>query len=503
MSSMESAAIVTATIQHRTRQTFIWVLAIPLLLGLVSFWAAGRYRSSISWVAHTEEVIIALQDLQMALSDAESNKRGFLLTGDEAFRSRYVAVRDQLPGKLAHVRELTRDNIQQQENVRWLSSLIRTRVAEMERVLALQQKGRLPAQEAVEIIRQGNVMMGRIGQLCEEMQREEKRLLGVRLRTERDTEIEVALSFILGIIMSLALLYQAHRMVQRYGAARDQAERNLRELNASLESRVEERTAELEAVIERLRRSNADLTQFAYVASHDLQEPLRTVGSYAGLLGRRYQGQLDEQADRYIRHLVDGAKRMQTLVHDLLAYSRVGTQGMKMEPVELEEVLRQAKENLRASLLERRAIITQDPLPTVSGDAGRLGQVFQNLIGNALKFAKPEQVPAVHVGAIQADEDWIISVRDNGIGFEPEYAERIFVIFQRLHQIGTYPGTGIGLAICKRIIEAHGGRIWAESTLGEGSTFSFTLPAKHSSKRSETGEGSAWSPAQALSETEP
>ena len=178
---------------------------------------------------------------------------------------------------------------------------------------------------------------------------------------------------------------------------------------------------------------------------------------------------------------------MQTLVHDLLAYSRVGTQGMKMEPVELEGVLRQAKENLRASLLERRAIITQDPLPTVSGDAGRLGQVFQNLIGNALKFAKPEQVPAVHVGAIQADEDWIISVRDNGIGFEPEYAERIFVIFQRLHQIGTYPGTGIGLAICKRIIEAHGGRIWAESTLGEGSTFSFTLPAKHISKRSETG----------------
>src|SRR3954447_8191169 len=162
--------------------------------------------------------------------------------------------------------------------------------------------------------------------------------------------------------MSLALLYEAHRLIQQYGAARDQAERDLRELNTALEARVQERTAALQAANERLRRSNADLTQFAYVASHDLQEPLRTVGSYAGLLGRRYQGQLDDQADKYIRHLVEGAKRMQTLVQDLLAYSRVGTESLRVEPVNLEEVWRQVKENLRASLSERRAAVTHDPL---------------------------------------------------------------------------------------------------------------------------------------------
>lgn len=179
---------------------------------------------------------------------------------------------------------------------------------------------------------------------------------------------------------------------------------------------------------------------------------------------------------------------MQTLVHDLLAYSRVGTQDMKSEPVELEEVLQGAKQNLQASILERQAVIIQDPLPTVIGDAGRLGQVLQNLVGNALKFAKPQQSSIVHIGAVRTDEEWTVFVRDNGIGFEPEYAERIFVIFQRLHQVGAYPGTGIGLAICKRIVEAHGGRIWANSELGIGSTFSFTLPVSSERKSGQAGE---------------
>jgi chemotaxis family two-component system sensor kinase Cph1 len=163
----------------------------------------------------------------------------------------------------------------------------------------------------------------------------------------------------------------------------------------------------------------------------------------------------------------------------------VGTESLRVEPVNLEDVWRQVKENLRASLSERRAAVTHDPLPTVMGDAGRLSQVFQNLIGNALKFAKPGEAPAVHVGVARREQDWIFSVRDNGIGFEPEYAERIFIIFQRLHQIGAYPGTGIGLAICKRIVEAHGGRIWAESEMGVGSTFFFTLSAQPNFKRDE------------------
>ena len=484
----------TRSLQRRTRRTFAWVLVIPLLLGLVSFWAMERYRRSIAWVSHTEEVMLALQDFQTALLEAESSQRGFLLTGDPAFQVRYRQLRDQLPGRIAYLCELTSDNARQHIHLRQLSSSVQARVARMEQVLALQQQGSLREAEAVQAMSVGATMMAHIRQIGEEMRGEERQLLAIRTRAQLNTELEVAVSFLIGIVISLALLYGANRLLQEYGAERDQAERELREVNAELETRVKERTAEWQTANERLRRSNADLMQFAYVASHDLQEPLRTVGSYAGLLGRRYQGQLDEQADRYIRHLVEGAKRMQTLIQDLLAYSRVGTQSLKVEPTDLEDVLRQVQENLQASLSERRASLTHDPLPIVIGDGGRLGQVLQNLIGNALKFAQPGEAPAVHVGVARQEQNWIFSVRDNGIGFEPEYAERIFVIFQRLHSIGAYPGTGIGLAICKRIVEAHGGRIWAESEGGVGSTFFFTLSAQPSWESSETREQAALPP---------
>ena len=272
--------------------------------------------------------------------------------------------------------------------------------------------------------------------------------------------------------------------MRQYAQERDEAESKIQDLNKDLQSRIEERTAELQETNERLVRSNKDLTQFAYVASHDLQEPLRTVGSYAGLLGRRYEGKLDDQADKYIRFIVDGAKRMQNLVQDLLAYSRVGTQALKFEPTDMNTVLQQAKDNLRLAIAERSAKIISDPLPHTISDAGMMTQVLQNLIGNAVKFSKPGESPVVQVSAKREGNELIFSVRDNGIGFESKYAERIFVIFQRLHQVGAYPGTGIGLAICQRIVEAHGGRIWAQSEPGNGSTFSFTLPAEANPRRS-------------------
>ena len=234
--------------------------------------------------------------------------------------------------------------------------------------------------------------------------------------------------------------------------------------------------AQVTTQAEELSRSNRELEQFAYVASHDLQEPLRMVSSYVALLGRRYDGQLDERADKYIHFAVDGANRMQRLIHDLLAYSRVGTQGAELAPTDTVPVLRETLSNLEMAIGETGAEVVYSDLPWVMGDPSQLRQLFQNIIGNALKF-RSETRPRVELSAKRESDEWTFSIRDNGVGFDQRYAERVFGVFKRLHRNADIPGTGIGLAICQRIIDRHGGRIWVESKPGEGSCFYFTLPA--------------------------
>jgi light-regulated signal transduction histidine kinase (bacteriophytochrome) len=253
--------------------------------------------------------------------------------------------------------------------------------------------------------------------------------------------------------------------------------RGRRAVLAVIQDITERKRAEekLKLTLADLERSNKELEQFAYVASHDLQEPLRMVSSYTQLLARRYQGQLDAAANEFIAYAVDGANRMQRLINDLLAYSRVGTRGKAIEPTDCAAVLDQALANLKAAIEKSGAVVTHDPLPTVMADDLQLVQLLQNLIGNAIKF-HVEKPPCIHVSAEQKGNEWVFSVRDNGIGIDPQYAERIFVIFQRLHTREEYPGTGIGLAICKKIVERRGGRIWVESQPGIGSTFCFTIP---------------------------
>ncbi len=245
---------------------------------------------------------------------------------------------------------------------------------------------------------------------------------------------------------------------------RKRAERQLQRTAATLERQTAE-----------LARSNAELEQFAYVASHDLQEPLRMVASYTQLLARRYRGRLDGDADEFIGYAVDGASRMQQLIQDLLAYSRVGTHSAAFGPVDTAATVDRAVADLGAAVAELGATVTRDALPPVHGDPSQLRQLFQNLIGNALKY-RGGAPPRVHVAAAREGNGWHFTVRDNGIGIAPEYAERIFVIFQRLHTQAEYSGTGIGLAICKKIVERHGGRTWVESAPGRGATFHFTLP---------------------------
>ena len=256
---------------------------------------------------------------------------------------------------------------------------------------------------------------------------------------------------------------------------------------------MEEAREQLASQAEELARSNADLEQFAYVASHDLQEPLRKVTSFCQLLQRRYQGQLDERADQYIEFAVDGAKRMQLLINDLLAFSRVGRTTEAFEPVDLDEALDRALRNLETAIDEATAeVVRKGPLPEVDGDPSLLAALFQNLIANALKF-RSDAPPRVEISAAQHNGDWSFRVADNGIGIDEAYAERVFVIFQRLHAKELYPGTGIGLALCKKIVEFHGGRIWIDTDVPEGTAVCWTLPVQQEepeeSEESEEDQG--------------
>jgi signal transduction histidine kinase len=259
-----------------------------------------------------------------------------------------------------------------------------------------------------------------------------------------------------------------------------QRTQELQEMNEQLQldiARRQRAEARLIQQAQELARSNAELEQFASVASHDLQEPLRVVISYLQLLAENYHGRLDADADEFIAYAVDGAQRMQQLIVDLLAYSRAGTRSTEFAPTACEQVLARVLVDLHMAIAESGAVVTHGPLPTVQADATQLGQVLQNLLGNALKF-RSTQPPRIHVAAEKRGTEWTFMVRDNGIGLEPIYAERIFGLFQRLHSRTAYPGTGMGLAICKKIIERHGGRIWVESEPGYGATFFFTLPAE-------------------------
>ena len=462
-------------------------LATMIFIGALTFRTIARSRDDIGWVTHTHLVLEALDALSANVTDAETGQRGFLLTGQEPYLRPYNDALNHVQESTRALRDLTSDNPVQQSNLNRLEPVVALKLAELQARIDIRKRDGLDA--AAKAVRDGSgrLHMDQIRAVIAEMKDEEQRLLTARSQEASVSSSRAARVIVIGNLLALFFLLLAGAVIFQEMGQRRRAEEEVRNLNADLERRVADRTAELAERAKDLTRSNSELQQFAYVASHDLQEPLRMVASFTQLLAKRYSDKLDDDAREFINYAVDGAKRMQTLISDLLSYSRVGTQGKAFELVHCDAVLDRVLKSLKIAIEDNGAVIAREPLPAVSGDSIQLSQLFQNLLTNAIKF-HGEKPPLVQISAKKNGSTWKLSVRDNGIGISPDHADRIFVIFQRLHTKTEYPGTGIGLAICKKIVERHGGRIWVEASPGGGSTFFFTIPVAQNQKNQEVQE---------------
>ena len=448
--------------------------AALIVVAVLSYGSLIRNVEDRKWVTHTYEVLEKLDYARISFSEAETSERGYLLTGRDAHLEVYRNAVAGLGGRLKELRELTVDNPRQQAALRNLAPLILEKLASMQSQIGTRDAGGLAAAAGVVEEGSGKTLMDEIRAGIAGIKGEEDRLLVLRSAELESSSRATRRLIVVGEAMGFCFLFLAGVVIFQEMRKRATAETEIRRLNADLERRVEERTTELGERAKELERSNLELQQFAYVASHDLQEPLRTISSFTQLLAKRYQNQLDDKAREFINFAVDGCKRMQMLINDLLSFSRVGTQGKEFAAVSCEAALERVLKMMKLTIEGSKARITKDPLPIVLADELQLCQLLQNLIGNAIKF-KGEDAPRIHISAEAVGIGWKIAVRDNGIGIAPEQNDRIFIIFQRLHTKMQYPGTGIGLAICKKIAERHGGKIWVEPDPEGGSVFYFTI----------------------------
>jgi len=447
---------------------------ILLVVAVMSYSSLLRNAEDRQWVVHTYQVMGKLDEVLIGMTDAETGERGYILTGEDSYLLPYSHGLSEVQRSVEEVRKLTADNANQQRALDLLEPIIAARLGELRERIELRRQQGLTA--GITAVREGTgkEYMDKIRATVASMKGEEERLLAQRSAELKGSSQKTRVVLVLGEMLGLAFLGVAGVITQKEMVQRHRAEEDVRKLNADLERKVAERTTELAERARDLERSNMELQQFAYVASHDLQEPLRTIASFTQLLAKRYGDKLDDKAREFIGFAVDGSKRMQTLINDLLSFSRVGTQGKELAPVQCDAILDTVLRSLKRAVEESGAVITRDRLPVVLADEMQLGQLLQNLVGNSIKF-RGDKAPRIHVGAERNGEGWKMWVRDNGIGIAPEHNERIFVIFQRLHTKTQYAGTGIGLAVCKKIAERHGGRIWIEPTPGGGSTFYFTM----------------------------
>ncbi|HUS05313.1 MAG TPA: ATP-binding protein [Bryobacteraceae bacterium] len=468
------------TAQQRINRGFWLLAAVPFLLGLMAYRNSRSLIESADDVARTNQVVRRLEILLSNLKDVQVAQREFIITGEESYLAPIQGKLAAVDADIKQLKVLTTENEDQRYNIKLLEPIIPQKFEELQKTIELRKSEGVEAVSRVLLSNRGAQAMDDIARVIQMMIRVENRLLAERTQAQRQNFVSTMLLFGAVLLMNSVSIWIIWVSVRRETAERRREEERIRQINADLERRVAQRT-------EALQRSNEDLQQFAYVASHDLQEPLRMVGTYTELLQRRYKGKLDQDADMFIGYAVEGVKRMNLLIKDLLDYSRANEDPEEsVSPVDPEIVLKNVLSNLKVTIAEAKAAVTHDPLPAVVYDSVRLGQIFQNLIGNALKY-RGERNPDIHIGAEKKDGEVVFSVRDNGIGIDPQHHDEIFGIFKRLHK-KEFEGTGLGLSMCKKIAERHGGRIWVESKPGLGSVFFFTIPDRTGGKAKSAGE---------------
>lgn len=474
-----------------TRLTAAFAVAIVLLIAnaVVSFRAVNTLVQNNDRVVQTMQVIETLSEALSAVKDAETSQRGYIITGDPSFLAQYDAARPQVTATLSRLKELTSDTPDQQIRINSFENAIERRMETLQHNLQLRVRGGVET-----LVRQGSMLAGKsemdeVRRIGAEIQAEEDRLLAIRTEQSRTSSQNTLLTFLAANALTLALLALVYYLLVRDLRQRKRVAEELKVAHDQLEIRVKDRTVELADANTELERSNRELQDFAFVASHDLQEPLRKIQAFGDRLRTKHGSEMNDEAQDYLRRMQNAASRMHRLINDLLTFSRVTTKAQPFEPTDLNAATLDVLSDLEVRIQETGGRVEVGDLPTIDADPLQVRQLLQNLIGNALKFHRPDAPPIIKIDGQffkdrenenlnGAGEMYRLSIEDNGIGFEEKYLDRIFTPFQRLHGRNEFEGTGIGLAVCRKIVERHGGTLTALSKPGAGSTFIATLPVK-------------------------
>ena len=445
------------------------LLSVPLLFSILFFAVTALTEHTDTGLSRLQDLFSSVVQLRLLVAEVEAGERGFLLTGDGQYLEHLKQASNSLPTRVETCLRYAADQpAEVRDEISRLGVLARRRAQLAQTAIAAKQSNGINFALVTAGSRDSERVMDQVRTSVDDLRKQLQEEESSYLRRQFRLNHLAFLAFVVGTLGVIAAMFWLYNTAMSYLSGRDALEVQLKNLNLNLEAQVDERTRDLKL-------ANEELQQFAYVASHDLQEPLRTITSFSQLLETRYKGKLDEDADEFIGYIVTSARRMTDLINGLLALARLRKAGQLTTPVSFNELLSETEDSLRAAIRDSGTEILYRDLPSLVVDRVQFLQVLQNLVSNAIKY-RSEKSPVIRVSAERTATHWVFAVGDNGRGFDPQFAERIFGLFQRLHGKEVAQGTGMGLSIARKIIERHGGRIWAESTEGKGSTFFFSLP---------------------------